>query len=825
MFENINNKDLYNSLSVLFVDDDKGFINSLKRALINEKFTRLFAQSGMEALEILQNDKVNVMIADMKMPQMDGLSLLRKVKIEYPGVVRMILTAYTNPDEILESINSGEVFRYIVKPLKSTSDFKSYIYDAMDYFNLKTLEKKLRESEERYRVLFESSPDGIAITDIQSKKPVYVNSAFNRMLGYNAEELKKMKLIDLPPDEKKEYVRSELKSQHLGEKALAENLPLQRKDGTIRYVDINSTQITIGGKKYIIDFFRDITKRKKAENGLQKAHDELERRVKERTEELFNITEQLKLELTKRKQVELELRESSERYRTLVNKLGEGVGVADLEEKFIISNPAAEKIFGVESGKLNGRKLYEFLDSENSAKVKEETKKRKQGISSSYEFEIIRPNGEKRQIIMTATPKYDKNSKVIGSLGIFRDITEQKKAEEALRKSEEQLRQAQKMEAIGRLAGGMAHDFNNLLTAVLGYSELLLNKLDDLNPLTKYPREIKKAAELGVSLASQLLTFSRRQVVQLKGLDLSAVVIDMEKILHRLIGEDIELVTILNPKLGGIKADKTQIDQIIMNLSINARDAMPQGGKITLETNKIYLDEDYANRHIEVKPGNYVMLKVSDTGWGMDEETVSHIFEPFFTTKDQEMGTGLGLSTVYGIVKQSEGYIDVQSKLGHGTTFKIYFPSTNETIELPKLPKSSVASAKLQAGWETILLVEDEESVWDLVCEVLKENGYTVLAAHNGNEAISICKQHKERIDLMLTDMVMPQMSGVTLAEKLKPTHSEMKVLYMSGYTGDDVVSRGLLKTGTPFLKKPFSPETLLRKIRELLEETNQKLE
>lgn len=391
-----------------------------------------------------------------------------------------------------------------------------------------------------------------------------------------------------------------------------------------------------------------------------------------------------------------------------------------------------------------------------------------------------------------------------------REVSERKMAEE-------QLRQAQKMEAVGKLAGGVAHDFNNLLTAINGHSDLAMRRLKQDDPLYDKLEKIKKAGERAATLTHQLLAFSRKQILQPKVLDLNQVVFEMNKMLQPLIGEDIDLLTKLKPDLGMVKADPGQLEQVLMNLSVNARDAMPKGGKLTIETANVYLDEDYAGRHLSITPGWYVMLAVSDTGSGMDAQTQERIFDPFFTTKEVGKGTGLGLSTVYGIVKQSGGSIWVYSELGRGTTFKVYLPCVNRCAEEPV---SSTDSNKLSEGNETVLLVEDEEMVREMAKEILEESGYRVLEAKHGHEALLIAGQYRGPIHLMLSDVVMPQMSGRELAEQFISLRKDMKVLYMSGYTDDAIVHHGVLDEGTSFIEKPFTPNALARKIRETLNTT-----
>jgi two-component system, cell cycle sensor histidine kinase and response regulator CckA len=379
---------------------------------------------------------------------------------------------------------------------------------------------------------------------------------------------------------------------------------------------------------------------------------------------------------------------------------------------------------------------------------------------------------------------------------------------------EAHLRQSQKMEAVGQLAGGIAHDFNNLIAVILLHSELMLRDLGQNCDLRRRAEEIRKASDRAAALTRQLLAFSRKQVLQPKVLDLNDVVADMNKLLQRLIGEHIELLTVTEAGLGKVKADPGQIEQVIMNLVVNARDAMPKGGRLAIETANVELDEDYSSRHIAVQPGRYVMLAVSDNGEGMDAQTQARVFEPFFTTKEQGKGTGLGLSTVYGIVKQSGGNIWVYSEVGWGTTFKIYLPRVDQAVE-QVVPGD--AQAILPHATETVLLVEDEEMILKAAREILELHGYRVLAASSSKEALVLCQTHRETIDLMITDVVMPQMGGPELAEQLRPLRPGMKVLYMSGYTDDAIAHHGVLEAGTAFLEKPFTTRALAHKVREVL--------
>jgi PAS domain S-box-containing protein len=402
-------------------------------------------------------------------------------------------------------------------------------------------------------------------------------------------------------------------------------------------------------------------------------------------------------------------------------------------------------------------------------------------------------------------------------LVLANDITERKRAEEALHRSEEQLRQALKMEAVGKLAGGVAHDFNNLLTAITGHSEMCLRRLTPDNSLYHHIDQIKKSGDRATGLTRQLLAFSRKQILQPEILDLNHIVIELSKMLQRLIGEDIDLRIQLAVELGSVKADPNQLEQVLMNLVVNARDAMPKGGKLTIETSNVHLGEEFADSHMSVPPGHYVMLAVSDSGCGMDAQTQARIFEPFFTTKEVGKGTGLGLATVYGIVRQSEGSIWVYSEVGRGTTFKIYLPFVDASV--PQVV-TKTENDELLRGTETVLLVEDEEVVREMATEILRDCGYHVLKAHHPQEALDLAADYEGEIHLMLTDVVMPLMSGRQLAEQLMPVRPDMKVLYMSGYTDDAIVHHGVLEEGTAFIAKPFSIDSLTLKLREMLDDT-----
>jgi signal transduction histidine kinase/CheY-like chemotaxis protein len=398
---------------------------------------------------------------------------------------------------------------------------------------------------------------------------------------------------------------------------------------------------------------------------------------------------------------------------------------------------------------------------------------------------------------------------VVEVVEIGRDVTEH-------RKLEEQVRQAQKMESVGRLAGGVAHDFNNLLTVITGYSELLLQKIGNESPMRGQVEEIKRAGEQAASLTQQLLAFSRKQIIEPKVVHLDGLVAEMHKMLTRLIGENIALQATTGKSLGSVKVDPGRFQQILMNLVVNARDSMPDGGKIVIETANVDLDEGYCAVHPYVKPGRYVMVAVSDTGKGMSEEVKAHIFEPFFTTKGMGSGTGLGLATTYGAVHQAGGSIEVYSEVGIGTTLRIYLPRIEE--EALK-PEKVDRPTDLPGGTETVLIVEDEGTLRNLCVQILKQLGYRVLQARNGTEAIAVAQGYGERIDLLLTDVVMPGMNGADLATQLVLHHREMRVLFTSGYTEDVISHHGVLAEGVSFIGKPYTPSALARKVREVINE------
>lgn len=510
-----------------------------------------------------------------------------------------------------------------------------------------------------------------------------------------------------------------------------------------------------------------------------------------------------------RRRAQEALRESEERYRSLVENVDIGVTLIDPDHHIIMTNTAQSRMFEKPAGELVGKKCFrEFAGRETVCPHCPGNRVTVSAEPTEIEIETTRRDGSALSLRMRTLHSLGEDGSTIGFIKVVENVTERKSLEE-------QLRQAAKMEAIGRLAGGVAHDFNNLLTAMIGYSNLLLQQMPENGSNREKVVQINRAATRAADLTRQLLAFSRKQVLDARVLDLNSVVGDFEKILRRLLGEDVELVAKFEPSLGSVRADRSQIEQILMNLAVNARDAMPQGGKMILETSNTKLGEDHARTLADVRAGEYVLVSVADTGTGMSPEIRSRIFDPFFTTKEDSKGTGLGLSTVYGIVKQHQGHISVHSEIGKGTIFKVYLPRIQED---PQVETEAPAIERESRGSETVLVVEDDDIVRRLACEVLEMLGYTVLSACDPEGALRASREHDAPIHLLLTDVVMPQMDGATLFCRLHPDRPDMRVLYVSGYTRDSIVNHRVLRHGVNFLQKPFTVERLAGKVRDVLD-------
>jgi two-component system, cell cycle sensor histidine kinase and response regulator CckA len=508
-----------------------------------------------------------------------------------------------------------------------------------------------------------------------------------------------------------------------------------------------------------------------------------------------------------RRAAEQALRESEARYRRIIETTSEGVWELDRTGRTVFVNRRMSALVGYSAAELANQPLLDFVHESSRAAVRDCITAREQGASSQAEARLVCSDGRELWVLLDVAPILE-NESYAGALIMVMDIGLRKRLEE-------QLRQAQKMEAVGNLAAGVAHDFNNLLSVILGYAQLVIADLKPGDPIKADLEELNAAGERARDLTKQLLAFSRQQVLEPRTLDLNQVLKGMESMLRRLLREDIELSFLTAPHLGRVFADAGQLEQIVMNLLINARDATPGSGKITIETVNTDLSTEYAAAHHGVTAGPYVMLAVSDTGTGMDPATQAHIFEPFFTTKNKDGGTGLGLATVFGIVKQSGGHIWVYSEPGRGTTFRIYLPRTEGALQAA--PPSQFP--RNLRGSETILVVEDQEPVRTLMRAILRRQGYNVLEASNGGEALLICEQFPATIHLLLTDVVMPRISGRELAARLAPLRPEMGVMFVSGYTENGIVHHGVLDAGVTFLQKPITPAALCRKVRQFLDD------
>jgi two-component system cell cycle sensor histidine kinase/response regulator CckA len=510
-------------------------------------------------------------------------------------------------------------------------------------------------------------------------------------------------------------------------------------------------------------------------------------------------------EEVQRWRAEAALRASEERFRALVENSFDVLMLLDADGRVKYLTPSSVRHIGWTPEQLLGRSVFEFMHPDDGARVGGHLREvlDQPGGSVLGEVRFHHADGSWRIMEGVGVNRLA-DPAVAGIVVNVRDITER-------RKLEEQLRQAQKMEAVGQLAGGVAHDFNNLLTAILGYCNLMLDEIPETDPLRRDLLEIQSAGDRAASLTRQLLAFSRRQMLQPQVIDINTVVTQLERLLRRLITENVELRTVLAPELRMVTVDPASVEQVLVNLTVNARDAMPAGGRLTIETANVDLDDTYAVTHMTMTPGPYVMLAVADTGEGMDAATRARVFEPFFTTKEQGKGSGLGLATVYGVVKQSGGNIWVYSEPGHGTMFKVYLPATGAAVPAAR------ADGESAGGWETVLLVEDEDGVRALAREVLRRHGYVVLEARNGVDALRVAERHHDEIHLMLADVVMPHMSGRELAGRLGALRPAMKLLFMSGYS-DHVLIQGDLIPGVPLLQKPFTPEALARNVRRILD-------
>jgi PAS domain S-box-containing protein len=747
------------TLRILVVDD-----NPDDRVLIERELSREFprvqvtevADAQAQTLA-LAGEPQDLAITDYQLGWSNGLAILRDLKARWPHCPVVMFTGTGSEEIAVEAMKNG-LDDYVLKTPRHYIRLVASVNKALK----RTKERlALLAAEDRYSRLFKNAPIGLYRIAAQGEI-VEANPALVHLLGYpDRRTLLAAKLEEfyVDPVDKQRWGDQ---MQHRGEVQGFE-LQIRQRDGSVIWTRNNARAIRdkegkIGGYEGSLE---DVTP----------------------------------------------YRQAIEAFQVLVNSAPMGIFIL-LDGNFKMVNPGFEKICGYSEEELIGTDSLQLVSPDFREEVRQNTIRMLKGESHlPFEFPIITKSGESKFVVEQLISTLYQAQRA--ALGYFLDISEHKSLES-------QFLQAQKMEAVGRLAGGVAHDFNNMLNVIIGYGDLMNQELHQHDPLVRYLTEIMKAADRAASLTRQLLAFSQKQISQPQVLNLNDKIRAIQKMLERLISEDIEMAVVLAPSLGAVKADPTHIDQIIMNLVVNARDAMPQGGKLTLETANVSLDESYVQRHAYVTPGPYVMLAVSDNGQGMDTATQARIFEPFFTTKENGKGTGLGLSTVYGIVKQNGGYIQVYSEIGQGTTFKVYLPQVQEAVS--EIPTAEPLAKELY-GSETILVVEDEEMLGNLIYRSLKSYGYTVLVARHGGEALLLCERHPGPIHLLLTDVVMPQMSGIDLSDRLAPLLPDMKVLYMSGYTGNAVVHHGVLDPTVSFIQKPFSAQILVEKIRKILDD------
>ena len=722
---------------------------------------------------------------------------------EVLGQPRKILVPDDRPDElpgILEKLKRGDRIglyetvhvqkngqwidvSMMISPVKDASEqvvgFAAITRDISDR----------KKAEERFYKAFNATPEPITIANLADGRFVDVNETFLRVTGFSREDVIGRTSLELKFWDRAEDRTNLVKALNKHGSVRDMEMTFLAKSGE-RRTGLNSAEvIDIAGQKCVLAIFKDITE----QNILEK-----QRAMAEAA---------LALRATELSQSNTALRQSEASFRSLVFNSPYAIFRSSLDGRFLDANPALLDMLGYGSDSdLTAAASPADACGEPRQRLLEHLKS--QTRFRDIEVEWKRKDGKSITVSLTGRPVRNEQ----GQLTHFEVIGEEITTRKAL---EAQLRQAQKMESIGRLTGGIAHDFNNLLGVIIGYSVVLEEREDCDAELQKGIQEIKKAGQRAAALTRQLLAFSRQQVLEPRVMNLNTVVADMGKMLPRLIGEDIELSIVLQPELGRVKADQGQIGQVLMNLAVNARDAMPRGGKLVIETANVDLDGYYSQQHPGAIAGPYIVLTVTDTGVGMDKETQSRIFEPFFTTKEKDKGTGLGLSVVYGVVKQSGGYIWVSSEPGMGTTFKIYLPWVKLAIEKDDPHARPTRSL---TGSETILLVEDEKSLRDLTRGLLVQSGYTVLETSNGSEALKIANEHPGTIHLLLTDVVLPGISGSELAEKIVRRDSSAKVLFMSGYTAYAVAAQGILETGTFLLQKPFDPAALRNKVREVLD-------
>jgi two-component system cell cycle sensor histidine kinase/response regulator CckA len=803
------------AVRILLVDDDeddyevtRGLVREI-RSFRSDLYWERTYDSGLIALRRQDND---VCLLDYRLGARTGLELLADARDAGCTVPIIFLTGqgerYT--DDLAMKCGADD---YLLKTELTTTVLERSIRYALE--RARHIDE-LRKSEQRYRHIVETTNQGVWMIDTQGRT-TFMNARMASMLGYARDEVAGVPVLDFVCDEGRDAALQQIARSRQG--SVQTESRLKRKDGSGVWVLLEASPIV--GESGTCDgsfaMVMDITERKTADDALR-----LSVRI-------ATLTAEIGVALT-----------TDDMLRAILQRCCDVV-VKDLDVAFagLWTYSAATRAFEWQAsagtyahadGPDNGLPVAHFnvdplvderrplvaSDVENDARISGSEWARREGMGSFAEYPLV-VGGELvgAIIVFSRAPLSDVALRGLASIADAIGVRIRGKlAEQAKVSLEMQLLQAQKMEAVGRLAGGIAHDFNNILSVILSYSDLLIDDLKEGDPIRNDIDEIRRAGMRATELTRQLLMFSRQQVIAPKVLNLNDLLTSMDKMLRRVVGEDVVLTSIPASALGRICADPGSIEQVIMNLVVNARDAMPTGGRLTMETADVELDEKYVRTHLGANPGRYVMLSVSDTGIGIDKTTLARIFEPFFTTKETGKGTGLGLSTVFGIVHQTGGNIWVYSEPGQGTTFKIYFPRIDATSETQQTPGASAT----QRGSETVLLVEDEGQVRVVASGILKRYGYTVVEARDAEDAVLLCRRHPGPIHLLLTDVVMPQMSGPQLAKRLLLMKPEMKVLCMSGYTDDAAVRHGVIAAELAYLQKPLTVETLTRKVREVLD-------
>jgi two-component system cell cycle sensor histidine kinase/response regulator CckA len=761
-------------IRILHLEDNRGdrlLVRSLFEAEgVDCEFVEAETESQFTAA--LEEKAFDLILSDYALPSFDGISALRLARERRPDIPFLFFSGTMGEELAIETLKAGAT-DYVLKDRTSRllPAVRRALEEARDAAERQRAVGALQESEARFEAVLDSALDAVVMMDAEGRITGW-NPQAETVFGWARAEALGKPLSDtiIPPRYRQAHVRGLKHFLETGEGPVLHKrleITAMHRDGREFPVELAISVSESAGTFNFSAFIRDITERKGAEEALQA---------------------------------------SEERYRFLFENNPQPLWVFDEESlKFLAVNEATCHHYGYSREEFLGMTIRDIRPTEEVPSLLRRIAAEPAEHQESGVLRHRKKDGTLIEAEITSHPLVFGGRRA--QLVLALDVTER-------RQLEAQLRQSQKMEAVGTLAGGVAHDFNNLLTTILGYSGLVLEQLREEDPLREEIREIQRAGERAADLTRQLLAFSRKQVLAPVVLGLNAIVVDMEKMLRRLIGEDVDLTAMLAPDLWSVQADPGQIEQVIVNLIVNARDAMKRGGKVTIETRNINLDDSYLRSHGYVRLGEYVCLSVTDTGTGMDPQTRSRIFEPFFTTKAPGKGTGLGLSTVYGIVKQSGGSIEVYSEPGRGTSFKVYLPRAL-AAEKPAAPH--VRPSPL-GGSEIVLLVEDEEAVRRLARLVLEKSGYAVLEAGSAEDAQSIVASHAGAIDLLLTDSVMPGMSGPDLARTLRSERPELRVLFMSGYTDDAIVRHGLLTASEAFLQKPFTPEGLARKVREVLD-------